>query len=64
MTFERKILGNTLYPLKVQNWVCEECENDMSVVMFIRSPYEGILLECTECDREVGIENEQETILV
>lgn len=54
----------TIDRLKVQNWTCKECENDMDVVMFIRSPYEGILLECTECDREVGVDAEQEQILV
>lgn len=48
----------------VQTWACKECENDMSVNMFIRSPKKGILLECDDCERQVTVEGEQRQTLV
>ena len=48
----------------IQNWKCKECDNDMDVRMFSRSPYKGIILECTECDREVTVRGSHKEISV
>lgn len=50
--------------VKIQTYTCEECENDMAVDMYARTPWKGILLRCDECDREIGLEGEHEEIIV
>ena len=31
---------------EVPVFTCKECDNDISVVMYTRTPYVGVLLEC------------------
>lgn len=55
---------NPIDSREIQCWTCDECENDMSITMYVRTPWVGILLECSGCDREVEVHGEHFEIRV
>lgn len=49
---------------KIACYTCSECENDFEIRGYVRSPYNGILLECGVCDREIDLEGPHEEVLL
>lgn len=45
-------------------YTCSQCENDMTLSSYVRSPYIGILLECSVCDREIDLEGKHKEVLL
>lgn len=52
------------YEKGVQTWNCKECDNDMIPQMYTRSPYEGVLLQCINCYREIDVEGVQKEVTI
>ena len=51
------------YP-EIQIFECKECENDMKMEMFYRSPETGAHLICQGCDREIEVIGEEDTVII
>lgn len=49
---------------RIPCYTCSECENDFDHVSYVRSPYVGILLECTVCDRKIELEGKHKEVLL
>ena len=45
-------------------YTCSECENDMIIQSYVRSPFIGILLECSSCGREIELEGKHKEVLL
>lgn len=49
---------------RIPVYTCSECDNDMTISSYVRSPFVGILLECSVCDREIELEGKHKEVLL